>query len=555
MQLLPLSRGIVNIKLHSFESSSHIMTRSILLPLLALLVSCEPKSKESSPSAPQDSSLTGIEQTLESAKKAIDPVPEEKPLPLQASPLKSMVLVQSTNQTFNTLQPWVKNAPSFERGFAMYVGDGKFLTTANVVSASNFVELVSPDRSRTVSAAVQIIDEEADLALLSLKNPADSSFSESMVPISIGDAPALNDNLTLWQFNSEGLPIITKGSLQSTDLNAPYTNDSLFTTYDVKSSTAPVIAHAGIPIMSEDKLVGLSLKCNTDKQQVLSLSQPVIKRFLEETASGSPYVGFPEIGIETDYLDDTVFRRYLKLDERGGGIFISKVLPRSAADSAGIRQGDVLESINGAAIDARGLVKDEKLGPVNYSMLLRDTRKQGDSITLDMKRDGKPYQATVTLNRDAIKKDIIPRPPAEQQPDFIIEGGIIFQVMTYPLLESLTQDNTSKASMEMLDAIDKKEDYVKQGRKEIILITNVLPTQAALGYSFLPGSILQTVNGVVVKDLKHLAELFDQTAENDIIPMETNKPPYVIYLSQKAVRQGNNTVRSNGIPVLRHISK
>lgn len=521
----------------------------LLLPLLALLPSCERKSAESSPGT-QDESISGIEQTLESAKRAIEVAPLSK-----ASPLQSMVLVQSTNQGFNQLQPWLKTTPAFERGFALYVGDGKFLTTANTVSASNFVELASADRSQFVPAVVQTIDEEANLALLALKNPGDTAFTDPLVPFSIGENPPLNEELELWQVNGEGLPIITKGKLQATNLNVPYTANALFTIYDIKSSTAPVIAHAGIPIISNNKLIGISLKCNTGEQQVLALSRPLIYQFLEAAKENKTYAGFPHIGLETDELVDPVFRRYLKLDPQGGGIFISKVIPRSAAEAAGIRRGDVLESANGMNIDARGLVRDEILGPVHYSMFLRDTRKQGDRVTLGMKRDGKAFEATATLNRDAVEKDIISRPPAEQQPDYIIEGGIIFQAMTYPLLEAISPEDTNKASMEMLEALDKKEDYVQQGRNQIILITNVLPTQAALGYTFLSGSILQKVNGIIVKDLKHLAELFDQPAKDDIIRLETNKPPYVIHLSQKAVRQGNSILQSNGIPVLRHISE
>ncbi|MEG0586337.1 MAG: PDZ domain-containing protein [Akkermansia sp.] len=527
----------------------------IILPLVLFVASCHPRSADKTSIPPEDKAIEQASRI--DTPQAQTPQQEKEQEQAPASPTVSLALVQSTNQTYNQIQPWAKNEPEFSSGFALYLGDNLFLTTANTVSATNFVELVSPDGSQTASATVAVIDEGANLALLRLKKQEDASFTEKMIPLVLGESPSLNDHLELWQFNNDGLPIISEGTLQSTVLDVPFTNNISFILYDIKSVITPTLTETSIPIMSKGQLIGISLTCKSGSQKVLSISLPVIKQFIDNAAKATqttPYQGFPAKSITTNELTDPVFRTYLGLEPKGGGVFISEVVPRSDAAKAGILKGDVLESIDGIPIDARGIIKDDKLGPVHYSVLLHDTRQLGDIATLGIKRKGQAQQIKLTLDRSALTQDIIARIPSEQQPDYIIYGGIIFQPMSYPLLEAVSPGDNNKASMEMIEATDKKEEYVKAGCDEIILVTNVLPTKAALGYASLAGSILQKVNGIRVKNLRHLGELLDQVPTNGIICIETNKSPYRVYLSQKEAQESNRAIETNAIPILRYLA-
>ncbi|MEG1258688.1 MAG: hypothetical protein RSD12_06610, partial [Akkermansia sp.] len=209
----------------------------IILPLVLFVASCHPRSADKTSIPPEDKA---IEQApLIDTPQAQTPQQEQEQAP--ASPTVSLALVQSTNQTYNQIQPWAKNEPEFSSGFALYLGDNLFLTTANTVSATNFVELVSPDGSQTASATVAVIDEGANLALLRLKKQEDASFTGKMIPLVLGESPSLNDHLELWQFNNDGLPIISEGTLQSTVLDVPFTNNISFILYDIKSVITPTL--------------------------------------------------------------------------------------------------------------------------------------------------------------------------------------------------------------------------------------------------------------------------------------------------------------------------
>lgn len=90
------------------------------------------------------------------------------------------------------------------------------------------MEVTSADGSQTVPVTVTAFDPEANLALLRLKNGKDAAFLDKLVPVALGKAPRLGDKVTFWQFNGDGLPITTSGTLLATESACPFTNGEPF---------------------------------------------------------------------------------------------------------------------------------------------------------------------------------------------------------------------------------------------------------------------------------------------------------------------------------------
>lgn len=72
----------------------------------------------------------------------------------------------------------------------------------------------------------------------------------------------------------------------------------------------------------------------------------------------------------------------------GGGLRVTKVGNKSPAETAGVKEGDILRKLNGTALESRKQMQD-----------LLAEMAAGDEITLETERDGK--QATLTLNLGA----------------------------------------------------------------------------------------------------------------------------------------------------------
>ena len=178
---------------------------------LILLAGCQPRESSIPAPAPEPEQQQAPAMTPGQPEEA---PPASLPVP---SPTNSMVGINATNQGYAMVQPWSKENPSYSEGFGIYLGDGNILTAANIVYSASFVEVTSSDGSQTVPVTVTAFDPEANLALLRLKNEKDAAFLDKLVPVTLGKAPKLGDKVEFWQFNADGLPITTSGSILATE--------------------------------------------------------------------------------------------------------------------------------------------------------------------------------------------------------------------------------------------------------------------------------------------------------------------------------------------------
>lgn len=462
-------------------------------------------------------------------------------------------MLHATNQGYQYRQPWNKKNPSYSSGFAVYLGNGLFLTNAGVVEHASFLELLSSDGSKTVMATVKAADYEANLAILEAKGDMRDNFLQDLVPVELAQAPSLGDAVEIWQFNGEGLPLVTSGVLESTQQNVPFTYGISFVLYQIKTAVNVVTGGATMPVMIDGKLAGMTLSCDTSEQCALSLTTPVVKSFLDRALGDKPYEGIPVFGVQTVDLMDPVFRTYLKLPERNGGVYVLKVTPFSPADMAGMKEGDVIKSVNGMPIDGRGIVRDDKLGPVSASFYLHDLTKIGDKIDVEISRDGEILTLQADMTRDALDKALIPPTWEPGQPGYLVYGGLVFQPMTRPYLSEVFGGNPNKMPLEFLDAMEHEEEFRAEGRDEIILLTSVLPTPATHGYNNYGFSVIRKVNGEIPRDMEHLARLLDDPGHGDMIRIETNKAPHIIYFSRKEAENANAYITQMAFPRLRNL--
>src|SRR5271165_3108599 len=80
---------------------------------------------------------------IQSIVAAPEPTPKEEPVaPEQKG---SVVRVNSTNQSYDFMRPWSKEAPFSRRGLGVLIEGGKILVTAELVENSDYIELERAD--------------------------------------------------------------------------------------------------------------------------------------------------------------------------------------------------------------------------------------------------------------------------------------------------------------------------------------------------------------------------------------------------------------------------
>jgi S1-C subfamily serine protease len=507
------------------------MTRLLhILPLLLVLAACDSKSTQNACTCPKDAQIT-----------------PEAPQDLKAS----VVRINSTQQDWNAWQPWEKDPPSQRRALAAIIGPQLVLTTAELTANATYLEFESVDGSRFIPAKVITRDYETNLALL---GPADSTegneFFKNTKPLTITKPPSIGDSLNILQFEANGVALNTLGTLQSVDLASSFLQDQIFLTYMVKASMQSTASSYTLPVLKGNQLAGVLISYDTNDQICNVISTDIIARFLRKAAEDH-YQGFPSLGVRIATTEDTSFRQWLHLTEDQGGIYIKSVTKGGSAESAGLKAGDVVLNADGMAIDRRGYYQHPHYGSLSWAHLIRGEKSVGDSLKLDVLRDGKPLQIVAKLSRQDEQDGLVPNNLLDKAPNYLLKGGLLFQELTREGLESYGKEWTSRAPLNLLDAYENPQNYPENIHR-VVYLSGVIPTPATIGYESLRNLIVSKVNGKDVSDMKSLIESFNGNL-NELHSIEFKDEHRIVYLDDMLCRAVDAKILEQGISRLSHV--
>ncbi len=525
---------------------------------MALLSSCKPTQR----TAPDAKKEDKKEQQTQPAEALAEAKPEVKPeLPAQAiepaaavsekkppvevaakdAPIETrqyIVGIRTTSQEPDIRAPWQMARADENEFCGIYLGDNKILAPAEAARDASYIEIKLSDGGRSATAKVLRYDTDLDLSLLTLSNADDAEFFKDLKPLALGEPLKLGDTAQLWGMRSNKQSEIIELSANSAEGFVP--------NLIMRAASGPSMREDGMPVVKDGKLVGVAGNYSQNNQSFYVVNADFIKRFLDATPE-TP-VRVPILGVESETIEDPVLRKYLKLSDAQKGLYISEVSPLSAAHDAGLMKGDVIIGVEGMDLDAEGYVTHPTYGRINAGSAIRSLKPIGEILNIRISREGNELTIPVALNRQKEEKSLIRELLPNEKPSYIIHGGIVFQ----PLSDDHRGSHSS--SLEFLRAEEKEQELIAKGYKQLIGLTNVIATPATLGYEKLGFTIVEQVNGKVVRDINHLAQLLDEPTANGITSIQINKAPYMIYVDQAVVAAANDTIRKRAIPKLRRLS-
>ncbi len=461
---------------------------------------------------------------------------------------KGLLRINTTIQTYSVSQPWELNTPKQRRGLGAMMMDGRILTTAEMAANSTYIELESADGTQTLPASVVAIDYETNLALLEPENGAKAAWLEGVGKLETNGPVGIGDKVDIWQIEDNGDAIRTVGTVRSVDLLSTFASGHYFLSYEVKASMQSASSSYTLPVTLNGKLLGILTSYNS-KDQISDVVAPeIVKLFLDDVKDGK-YEGFPSLGIATVLTEDPQFRNWLGLKDDQGGLYISRVLPGSAADESGLKNADVLLSVDGKTIDRRGYFDDERYGRLFWSHLVRGSKKVGETLSLVIMRDGKEQTLQATLRRPV--PPLIPSHMYDKAPPYLIKGGLVFQELSRSYLEAFGKEWKSRAPLDLLDALNSPEDY-EEGRKRLVFLSRVIPTPATIGYDRVSNLIVTEVNGQKIEDMRSLAEAF-KNPKDGLHAVRINDVPFVLYLDSELSDFVDKRLLQSGLPALERL--
>lgn len=452
------------------------------------------------------------------------------------SPETSILRVNITSQGFNFALPWQKQRPSTRRGLGALLPGNRVLVTAELAQDATYIELEQAASGKRITAKVQAVDYEINLATI-VPDEDPGSFFQGMEPLALDTTLKPKAALEVWQFESNGTPVSSSVEFNRVDLGPYFLEDQFFLIFQANGAVQYRSGTFTLPVIHQGKLAGMLVRYNSRDQVSDILPATMVDRFLKDVAT-PPYEGLPSFGLRMSPSLDPQLRSFLKLDAENGGVLVTDVTPGFSAAVAGVQQGDVILEMNGYKIDARGSYEDPDYGLLGSGHLARGKALAGDTLKLLLLRQGQRLELNVTLQRKQPQDYLVDPYVFDRQPRYLILGGVLFQELTLPFLQLAGKEWRDRAAFRLVYAQANQDEYLKAGRKKLVFISGVLPAPCTLGYERLAGLIVNRVNGQEISDLAALAEAVKAPLDG-IHRIDVVDGPRTIYLDDAQAKQDN----------------
>src|SRR5437588_2502693 len=463
--------------------------------------------------------------------------------------LLSLVRVNVTGQPYDYFRPWQKKAPLSKRALGAVLSKGRVLVTADLVTNQNYVELERAESGEKTAANVEVIDYEANLALL---QPSEKNFLDGIAPLDIAGDTVVGDRLAAWQLEPTGALVATEGLVTTIQMTKYPVDVGQFLTYRISIPMQYRENSYTIPLVKNNKLAGLLLRYDSRAQLVDAIPAPIITHFLND-AGTEKYGGFPSAGFSFFPTRDPQLRTFAGQTGKPGGVYVTSVEPNMPAVKAGLQVGDIVTEIGHNWIDQNGNYVDPLYGKIELTNLLTAHAFAGDNVPFQVQRDGKSLEFNVTLEHRAAKNYVVAPYNLDQPPLYYVLGGVIFQELSRQYLKEWGA-NWQKEAPQRFVYLDRfQSELFPEGHRKVVVLSQVLPANATIGYDDLAYLTVTKVNGKEIKSLEDLAEAVKHPIEG-FIKLETEEDPKQIERDASQVASEAHELQENyGISSLQRL--
>lgn len=256
--------------------------------------------------------------------------------------------------------------------------EGYILTNYHVIEGAQQIKVILSNNSKEVNAKVVNYDANLDIAVIkvtdNVKMPAVAELGNSK-DMQAGDSVVAIGN----PLGKELLGTVTTGVISAVnrEIAVGNTKQSFLQTdaaINPGNSGGALVNSLGQVIgINSAKIggngvegIGFAIPIDTVKPKIDSLLKPILK-----------------IGISARDIDNTTSQEY----NIPKGVYIVQVEQFSAAEKAGLQQGDVIVKFDGKSVSS-----------VNEINTIKSTHKSGDVVKVDVNRNGKDVSLSLKLS-------------------------------------------------------------------------------------------------------------------------------------------------------------
>ncbi|CAF1129412.1 unnamed protein product [Rotaria sp. Silwood1] len=455
----------------------------------------------------------------------------------------SVVKVFCTSTPCNFYLPWQMKRQITKTASGFIIKNRWILSNAHVVTNASNIRIRKHGDAKKYPARILHIAHECDLAIMTVD---DNIFWNGLEPLTLtNDVPRLQESITVVGFPIGGDNLsVTKGVVSRVVMST-YTHSLEFLlTIQIDAATNP--GNSGGPAIQGKHVVGMSFQGQTQAQSIgYIIPVLVIKHVLDDIELHNKYTAFPIMRFYYQPMENTSYREYLKLNDDQHGILVTSV-EKACVLSKILQQDDVITAIDNVPIADDGTIYFRRGERLNFKYLEK-LKFVDDTVTFTIIRQGKEITLTSPLDNN---QKLVPLHSHDKHPEYLIYAGIVFTVLSrFYLYEYSKREWNQKAPKNLVNLA--LHGHLQELNQQIVFINQILVDDVNHGISSdFANSVLETVNGIKIQNIKHLAELIDKISNNEddcYIRFEMENQKFIVISCKRARESEARILKQNSI--------
>ncbi|WP_435008811.1 trypsin-like peptidase domain-containing protein [Tundrisphaera lichenicola] len=411
---------------------------------------------------------------------------------------EAVVKIYATMRGPDVVRPWLKAGQQEATGTGVVIEGNRILTNAHVVNYASQL-FVEPNQSGDkLEATIEFVAPGIDLAVLKLE---DESFFEKHRPIPRAEKlPEIKETVIVYGFPTGGSSLsITKGIVSRIEF-VPYGANTQGLRIQIDAAVNP--GNSGGPALVGDRMIGLVNSMARGAENIgYIIPAEEVDLFLKDIADGS-YDYKPVLRERLQTLENEALKAKLGFTKKSVGIVVHE--PDSDDPAYPIKKWDVITKIGDHEIDNVCMTKVRDDLRVRFEYYLQSLTKDG-KIPLTIVRDGQEMNIELPV---APRLDELIQPLRSGYPSYFIYGPLTFSTASAEFLAVL-----DRSGMQALFALFGSPLATRRGDRQafpgeelVVVSSPMFPHRIAKGYDNPLAKVVDQVNGIKIKNLKHLVE-------------------------------------------------
>ena len=455
---------------------------------------------------------------------------------------ESVVKIFSTMRNPDPFRPWQKQSPSEGSGTGIVIEGKRILTNAHVVKYASQVFVQPHGSGQKIPAEVEVYAPGIDLAVLKLD---DDSFFETRQPVVRSNIlPEVKDSVVVYGFPTGGDSMsVTKGIVSRIEFTG-YGDMTFGLRIQVDAAINP--GNSGGPALVNDQMIGLTFsRLGTADNIGYIIPTEEVELFLKDVADGK-YDGKPTIFDQLQTLENDALKQKLALPKGTEGMVVTDPEP-GRGDDYPLKRWDVITKIDEKVVDSVGMVQIRPNLRLAFQYFVQSLAKDG-KLAMTVVRDGQEMtlEVPVRARRETLIKSL-----GGKYPSYFVYGPLVFSPLTTEFLTIFDRQPTAYTALALMGspiAIRRGDTPKFPGEELVVVASPLFPHKIAKGYSSPITKVVKSINGVAIKNLRHLVETLRDCKDQYIVIDFDDHAGETLVFNRKAITAATEEILTdNGV--------